>query len=154
MSNTSCASPLAPLRWLRAGGDPSQPITSSNAPFAPPSAQNAYRNAPGNLSIPLPCTRAARITPLFRPPPTSALSSNPHSARCQPVPNFPRLRALALFGRRPPERVVRSSLPASENLHRSGLLQRSNLGLFDHLVGAAEQGRWHINFHANARATG
>jgi hypothetical protein len=26
---------------------------------------------------------------------------NPRSARCQPVPNFPRLRALALFGRRP-----------------------------------------------------
>ena len=25
--------------------------------------------------------------------------------RCQPVPNFPRLRALALFGRRPAERA-------------------------------------------------
>src|SRR4029077_8659044 len=29
-----------------------------------------------------------------------------------------RFRALALFGRRPPERGVRSSFPASENLHR------------------------------------
>src|SRR5712691_3742550 len=29
-----------------------------------------------------------------------------------------RIRALALFGRRPPQRVVRSSLPASENLHK------------------------------------
>jgi hypothetical protein len=38
---------------------------------------------------------------------------------------LPRFRALALFGRRPPERVVRSSLPASENLHRS----RHPLGL-------------------------
>jgi len=27
-------------------------------------------------------------------------------------------RPLALFGRRPPEHVVRSSLPASENLHK------------------------------------
>src|ERR1700730_2827948 len=30
-----------------------------------------------------------------------------------------RFRALALFGRRPAERVVRSVLPASENLHNS-----------------------------------
>jgi hypothetical protein len=35
----------------------------------------------------------------------SALTSNPHSARCQPVPKTPRLRALALFGRRPAERA-------------------------------------------------
>jgi transposase len=34
-----------------------------------------------------------------------------------PLPDFPRLRALALFGRRLPECVVGSSLPASENLH-------------------------------------
>jgi hypothetical protein len=37
----------------------------------------------------------------------------------QPVPNFPRLRALALFGRRPPQRVDSLLMPASENLHRS-----------------------------------
>src|ERR1700730_18347441 len=30
---------------------------------------------------------------------------------------LPRFRALALFGRRSPERVASSSLPASENLH-------------------------------------
>ena len=41
-----------------------------------------------------------------RPQTRSALISKSHRARCQPVPNFPRLRALALFGRRPPERVV------------------------------------------------
>ena len=34
---------------------------------------------------------------------------------------IPRFRALALFGRRLPKRVVRSSLPASENLHNCGL---------------------------------
>jgi hypothetical protein len=33
--------------------------------------------------------------------------------------NPPRFRALALFGRRPAERVARSSSPASENLHNS-----------------------------------
>src|SRR5207244_6816020 len=38
------------------------------------------------------------------------------SARCTAGAHFPRFRALALFGRRPLERVVRSSLPASENL--------------------------------------
>ena len=33
---------------------------------------------------------------------------------------LPRFRALALFGRRPPERVLGSSLPATENLHKTG----------------------------------
>jgi hypothetical protein len=37
------------------------------------------------------------------------------------VPNFPRLRALALFGRRPPQRVDSLLMPASENLHNNGL---------------------------------
>src|SRR5467141_755932 len=32
---------------------------------------------------------------------------------------LPRFRALALFERRPPERVDSSSLPASENLHKT-----------------------------------
>ena len=38
------------------------------------------------------------------------------------APRYPptRFRALAVFRRRPPQRVVRSSLPASENLHNSG----------------------------------
>jgi hypothetical protein len=44
---------------------------------------------------------------------------NPHSTRCQPMPNFPRLRALALFGRRPPQRVDSLVMPASENQHLS-----------------------------------
>jgi hypothetical protein len=38
---------------------------------------------------------------------------------------LPRFRALALFGRRPPERAVKLSLPASENLHSNGLMHRS-----------------------------
>ena len=37
-----------------------------------------------------------------------------------PVPNFPRLRALALFGRRPPQRVEGFLIPASKNLHING----------------------------------
>ena len=42
-----------------------------------------------------------RIPPIIELAPTS----NPHSTRCQPVPNCPRLRALALFGRRTAERA-------------------------------------------------
>jgi hypothetical protein len=38
-----------------------------------------------------------------------------------------RFRALALFERRPPERVDSSSLPASENLHMNGHLPRREL---------------------------
>jgi hypothetical protein len=36
------------------------------------------------------------------------------------VPHFPRFRALALFGRRPLQRVDSLVMPASENLHRNG----------------------------------
>jgi len=34
-----------------------------------------------------------------------------------PLPNFPRLRALALFGRRPHQRADSHVMPATENLH-------------------------------------
>ena len=51
------------------------------------------------------------------------------------MPHFSRFRALALFGRRPQERVDSLVMPASENLHTSGLVHRSNLS--DCLVGAA-----------------
>jgi hypothetical protein len=40
------------------------------------------------------------------------------------VPNFPRLRALPLFGRRPPQRVDSLLMPASENLHKLGSGER------------------------------
>src|SRR5208282_3222172 len=38
----------------------------------------------------------------------------------QPQPNFPRLRALALFGRRPPEQEAPLVMLASKNLHNGG----------------------------------
>src|ERR1700693_5859527 len=47
-----------------------------------------------------------------RSAPTSANQNprrNPHSARGTPAAHFPRFRALALFGRPPPRRVVRPS---------------------------------------------
>jgi hypothetical protein len=50
---------------------------------------------------------------------------------------FPtRFRALALFGRRPAERVLRSVLPAAENLHKRRPEQvQQTPQLLDHLAG-------------------
>jgi hypothetical protein len=56
------------------------------------------------------------------------------------VPNFPRLRALALFGRRLPRRVEAPVIPASENQHTSRHMHRSKFASFDHIVGAPEVG--------------
>src|ERR1700676_2982982 len=54
------------------------------------------------------------------------------------VPPLPRFRALALFGRRPPVPGDSFVIPASENLHTSGLMHRSRVPPFDHLVGIGE----------------
>src|SRR5216684_748302 len=45
---------------------------------------------------------------------------NPHSARGTAPAYVPRFRALALFGRRPQERVEGFVMPASKNLHNNG----------------------------------
>ena len=42
---------------------------------------------------------------------------NLHAPAAPPVPHLPRFRALALFGRRPPQRVDSIVMPASKNLH-------------------------------------
>src|SRR6267378_3125663 len=63
-----------------------------------------------------------------RSSPTSARQPpwpNPHSARGTAAAHLPRFRALALFGRRPPERVEAFVIPASENLHRIGRVAHS-----------------------------
>ncbi len=72
------------------------------------------------------CTHARRLALPLRLPSKAAVTWNLPSARCQPVPNFPRLRALALFGRRPHQRVVSLAIPATKNLHRTRLMQCSN----------------------------
>src|SRR5260221_14500466 len=48
------------------------------------------------------------------------LTKIPIAPAAPPVPNLPRLRALALFGRRPPQLVDSLVMPASENLHNDG----------------------------------
>src|SRR5882757_10582875 len=71
-----------------------------------------------------PLNRCAIVRPLRRcglPASMVAARLNLHSARAAPpVPHFPRFRALALFGRRPPHRVDSLVMPASENLHNTG----------------------------------
>ena len=55
------------------------------------------------------------------------------------VPNTPRFRALALFGRRPSECVDGLVMPASENLHRCGRSESSSEGL---AVNYSQSGVW------------
>jgi len=50
---------------------------------------------------------------------------NPHSARGAAALANTRFRALALFGRRPPERAEGSVMPASENLRKTRLMHRN-----------------------------
>src|SRR6266478_5369936 len=54
---------------------------------------------------------------------------NLDSPAAPPVPHFPRFRALALFGRRPPQRVDSLVMPASENLHKLGNGSRRKIAL-------------------------
>ena len=52
---------------------------------------------------------------------------NPHSARSTAPAYVPRFRALALFGRRPPQCVEGFVMPAAKNLHNNGLTQCGKL---------------------------
>src|ERR1700758_4970602 len=51
----------------------------------------------------------------------------PIALAARPLPNFPRLRALALFSRRSSQPVVRLLRPAAENLHRCRLMHRNKV---------------------------
>src|ERR1017187_9308251 len=50
-------------------------------------------------------------------PPARRRYQIPIAPAAPPVPNFPRLRALALFGRPPPQGAEGFVMPASKNLH-------------------------------------
>ena len=73
-------------------------------------------HAPGSV----PHTHRGRLAPASRPASRPARTLNPHSGPPGRVPNLPRLRALALFGRRPPECDAPLVMPASKNQHTSG----------------------------------
>src|SRR5207237_430554 len=71
-----------------------------------------YRPSPPVAPPPRPYRRSAQLAIAFFPPRSPAAPPSRYL--------LTRFRALALFGRRSPERVVRSSLPAAENLHSCG----------------------------------
>ena len=67
-----------------------------------------------------PLARSDRPNPCIQSPQATPPRPNPHSARCTAAAHLPRFRALALFGRRPRQRVDGLVMPASENLHKTG----------------------------------
>src|SRR5438552_14580431 len=108
------------VRILGCGLPPLDPVPSINAPTAHGYTPRARRDAHCTL-LGSPARRHTRRPVLLsRPPSRAAPTCNPHSACCQPLPNCPRLRALALFGRRSLQRVVSLVIPATKNLHRTG----------------------------------
>jgi len=120
MSQTACERRrvFAPMRWLHAGGDLSRHNHANSTSRSPVDAVHATTEMP-----------IAR----FQAPSTPMqvawrqLRARHHGRRenqipitlaAQPAPNIPRLRALALFGRRPPECEVPLVIPASKNLRQ------------------------------------
>jgi hypothetical protein len=105
--------------------------TARSFPPACSSSRERKNNSPPVAPSPHQQRRSAEISIAFLP----------HRPPAAPPSRYllTRFRALALFGRRSPERVVRSSLPAAENLHNSGCEQtQQKIPLLDHLVGKRE----------------
>jgi len=79
-----------------------RPLLDRASTYVPPTWQNGTR-----------CRFASSQAQLSSWP-------NSHSTRGTAAARIPRFRALALFGRRPLERVDSPAIPASENLHKLG----------------------------------
>jgi hypothetical protein len=118
---------------------PPQPSTHSSSRFANTGTRNqsarltASSFAPSCPSRPSPkitFAPVARSAHQHRTRPEISIALLPHRLPAAPLAHYlpTRFRALALFDRRSPERVVRSSLPAVENLHNTGLMHRNKPG--------------------------
>jgi hypothetical protein len=112
------------------------PALARQHPRSRRSAELARDRAANPVEQPAIRSFAPPRTPKLRPKTTVSTGSDQihqHSRRRQipiapaalSVPNTPRFRALALFGRRLSERGESLVMPASENLHTSGLLHRT-----------------------------
>src|SRR5271166_5287517 len=119
MSQTTWRRFPVPLRWLRAGGDLSRRDHANQRADRALMGSTPPPRSPLRASRPRTAPYPGRLAPASRPPSYPARQSNPHSAgRPRGAPNFPRLRALALFGHRPPEQEAPLVMPASKNLHK------------------------------------
>ena len=112
MSQTACERRhfLVPMHWLHAGGDLSRPNHANQRPDRPSIRSTRRPTCPLHASRLL-CAHPCR-SPGAGIAPTTIVGTkikSPIAVAAQPAPNFPRLLALALFGRRPPECVCRSS---------------------------------------------
>jgi hypothetical protein len=106
-----------PLRRLNAGGNLSRPDSRRSRRPEPLIRSKRRRDALLTLAPAPACSHPGRLAPVSRPPSNSALTSNPHSARCPAHPTsrdfVPRrfLNAGSLSVRSV------SLLPASKNLY-------------------------------------
>jgi hypothetical protein len=109
-----------PMRWPHAGSDPSQPghrgrrtvrslIRSKRLPIC------LLRTLP----ISPVCRSPGRILSASHPPSSSALPSNPHSARCTAGAQLPATSRLGAFWTPAATARGRVVMPASKNLHNS-----------------------------------
>ena len=115
---------------LSAGSDQAR-ITTSDSPALPPPIPSRHAQIARSHRRIQPRSAASRSrqplqSSLSKPEPTA----KSHSARGTAPAYVPRFRALALFGRRPQERVEGFVMPASKNLHITGsqLISRSLVG--------------------------
>jgi hypothetical protein len=80
---------LVLVRWFGSGGSLSRPDDVDQCADRPLMRRESLSKYPAPFPD-LPSGRhAGGIALASRPQSTSELTSNPHSARCQPVPNFP-----------------------------------------------------------------
>ena len=106
-----------------AGSGPATPVlvaARQSRPYSPHDCPRATGDRPANHDThPHPGSQKDRTRAQRRNSSPLGARPNPHSARGTPLPHFTRFRALALFGRRPLQRVDSPVMPATENLHTS-----------------------------------
>src|SRR4029077_3261777 len=86
-----------PMRWLYAGSDLSRPDHGDQCAEPPADALRALAEMPIAGSPPRLSTHPGRFLAVLHPPSSSALTSNPHSARCPAAAQLPATSCLGAF---------------------------------------------------------
>jgi hypothetical protein len=95
------------------------------ANFARPRTANVASQGRAARRSPYSLGKTSAQTPSIQTHQASRRDQIPIVLAESPLHHPPRFRALALFGRRPHQRVDSSIIPATENLHNNRLMQRS-----------------------------